>query len=119
MNTQTMALDVSKRAAIMPVVVIRQGDKSGTKLEVSVYDNGEALDLTGCSAALCVLLPSGDDNYIVSGTVDDSTASFTIDETYAAEQVGVTNIAYVEITEGQTICSTQSFRLVIERGARL
>ena len=118
MNTQTMALDVSKQANMMPVVVIRQGDKNGTNLEVSIYDGGAALDLSGCDVALCVLLPGGDDSYIVDGTTSGNTAAFLIDETYAAANIGETSIAYVEITQGQTVCSTQSFHLIVERGAR-
>ena len=119
MNTQTLSLDVSKHAAVRPVVVIRQGDKNGTVLEVSVFDNGSPLSLSNADVALCVLLPDEEHNYIVDGTAQGSTASFTVDETYAAEYTGRTDIAYVEISEGGSVCSTQAFELVIEKGARL
>ena len=119
MNTQELRLDLSKQAAVRPIVAIRQGDRNGTKLDVEIYDNGTPLSLSNAAVALCVLLPGEEDSYIVSGTAQGSTASFTIDETYAAAYTGRTDIAYVEVTIGESVCSTQAFELVIEKGARL
>ena len=119
MNTQTINLDVSKQASVMPVVVIRQGDKNGTNLDVEVFDNGEQLDLTGYDVTLCVLLPDREHNYTVTGTGSGNTAAFTIDETYAGAYLGRTHIAYVEISDTDMTCSTQSFALQVEPTARV
>lgn len=119
MNTQTIALDVSKATAVPPTIHIRQGDKNGTVLNVGIFDNGTALDLTSLPVRLCAKLPDGAHYYSVNGTADGNTAAFAIDESYAAAYPGVTDVAYVDVLDGDTvICSTQPFRLVVEPGAR-
>lgn len=119
MNTQAIALDVSKQPSITPVVYIGQGDKSGTQLQASIFDNGQALTLTSYSVRLCMRLPDGESYYSVGGTVSTNVATFTIDETYAAAVEGITDIAYVEVYSGSTlICSTNRFRIVVLEGAR-
>ena len=118
MNTQTINLDVSKQASVMPLVVIRQGDKNGTTLEVGVYDSGSPLTLTSYDVALCILLPDKEHSYTVDGTASGNTATFTIDETYAGAYLGRTHIAYVEISDTDITCSTQSFALQVEPTAR-
>ena len=119
MNTQTIALDVSKATAVPPTVHIRQGDKNGTILNVGIFDNGVSLDLTSLPVRMCAKLPDGIHYYSVDGTASGNTASFEIDESYAAAYPGVTDLAYVDVLDGDDIiCSTQPFRLVVEPGAR-
>lgn len=118
MNTQHLTLDVSKRATVRPIVAIRQGDRNGTVLSIGIYDNGAAMDLTGATVALCVLLPDEEHNYIAPGSASGNVATFTVDETYAAAYAGRTDIAYVEIASGDSVCSTQAFAIVVEKGAR-
>lgn len=118
MNTQTIALDVSKRPKVAPVLHIRHGDKNATTLEAAMFDNGAPLDLAGYSVELCMALPDGESSYEVTGTASGNEATFAIDETDAAAYVGRTALAYVEVIGNDTICSTGAFTVIIEPGAR-
>lgn len=119
MNTREITLDISKAAAAAPIVAIRQGDRNATTLKVAVYDNGDAMELAGYTVRLCMKLPDGEHYYSVDGTASGNIASFAIDETYAAAYPGRTDEAYVEVLYGsEIICSTQSFAVEIEPGAR-
>ena len=118
MNVQSVALDVTKQPQISPVLYLGQGDKNGTTLEAAIYDDGTALALTGKSARFCMRTPNGTGYYECDGTVSGNTATFLIDETYAATVDGITDVAYVEILEGSTvICSTNRFRVVVLQNA--
>ena len=112
MNEQRMALDVSKRHPAAHIVRIRQGDENGTTLSVAIERNGQPLDMTGLEAALVAKLPDGT-LYEVGGEVSGNIAEFGIDETEAAAAVGTAELAYVEITGADMVCSTQAFTLVI------
>ena len=68
MNTQRIALDVSKRAECQPILTLRQGDRNGTTLEVAITDNGEEMALAGYTVRLCMRLPDGEHYYSVDGT---------------------------------------------------
>lgn len=119
MNTREITLDISKAAAVAPIVTIRQGDRNATTLKVAVYDNDAPLDLTGYTVRLCIKLPDNEHYYSVDGTAAGNIASFAIDETYAAAYPGRTDEAYMEVLYGsEVICSTQSFAVEIEPGAR-
>ena len=118
MNTQTVKLDVTKRPAVMPVIYLGQGDKNGTTLIADIYDNGAALTLTGYTVKFVMKQPHDAGYYNVTGTVSGSTATFAIDENYAAAVAGVTECAYVEVLSGSTvICSTNRMRVVVLEGA--
>lgn len=118
MNTQTIQLDVSKSPAIAPVLHLGQGDANGTTLVVELYDNSAALSMSGKAARLCIQQPRKAGYYEVDGTVSGSTATFAIDETYAASVAGVSDVAYVQVLEGTTvIASTNRFRVVVLNGA--
>lgn len=119
MNTQSMTLDISKHGETAPVLVLRQGDRNGTNLNVQITDNGAEMALAGYGVRLCAKLPDGIHYYSVGGTVDGSVASFSIDETYAGAYVGTTDEAYVEVLYGEEIiCSTHRFSIVVEPCAR-
>ena len=119
MNEQYMALDVSKEPAYPPAIYLGQGDKSATTLITSIYDNGEPLDMSG-NVTVKLIMRSPDDlsYYEVGGTIDGSTATFLIDETYAASVSGTTDTAYVEVNfRNLEIVSTNRFRVVILESA--
>ena len=112
MNEQQLKLDLSKRPATAQVVHIRQGDMNGTVLAIEITDNGSPLDMASKGAQLVAKLPDGA-LYLTEGEVSGSTATFEIDEELAAASAGRTELAYVEISDAGTICSTQAFTLEI------
>ena len=119
MNTQSIALDVSKQPQTLPVVYLGQGDLNGTTLAASIFDGGQALSLTGHTVRFVMRLPGDDGYYSVAGTVSGNVATFNIDETYACAVAGVTDKAYVEVLTGLTvIASTNRIRVVVLDGAR-
>ena len=111
MNEQRLKLDLSKRPATAQVIHLREGDANGTSLDVEILDNGVPADLQGCGATLAVKLPDGT-LYEVDGTLSGSTVTFEVDETGMTE--GRTDIAYVEITDTDMVCSTQAFTVIVE-----
>ena len=114
MNTQSFSLDLRKNPVPVPVLYLGQGDVNGTNINVSITDNGEAFDLTAYAVKLCIRQPLANGYYEVDGTVAGNVASFTIDETYGATTPGVTDTAYVNIIDGDTvIASTARFQCVI------
>lgn len=119
MNEREMALDLAKEPTIAPVLYLGQGDRNGTVLRVSLYDNGNVLDLDGCSVSFCMRAPGGLDYYEVVGTADGNVVEFLIDETYAAGHVGKTDEAYVSVTDPSgAISSTSRFSVVVLRNAK-
>ena len=97
----------------MPEIRIGQGDKDGTTLVANIYDNGEPFTLTNYTVRFAMRLPFDMAYYSVVGTVSGNTATFAIDESYAASVAGVTEVAYVEVLSGTTIiCSTNRIRVV-------
>lgn len=118
MNTQSVSLDISKRPNIAQTLYLGQGDKSGTVLQASLYDNGSPLSLTNYTVRFSMRLPNGSDFYRVVGTKSGNTATFQIDETYAAAFAGETDIAYVEVLSGSTIiASTGRIHVVVLESA--
>ena len=114
MNTHELNLDVSKQPAVVPVLYLGQGDKNGTTLQASIYDDGVPLSLSGKSVRFEMRAPGDSAYYEVNGTVSSNVATFAIDETYAAAICGATDTAYVEVLQGTTvICSTNRFRIVV------
>ena len=113
MNTQRIDLDLSKVPMTTPIVYIGQGDSSGTTIVAGIYDNGQAATLTGMSARFCMLLPNGE--YYARDTdctVSGSTITYVVDESHFAAIAGITDDAYFEILDGDTVMySTQRFRV--------
>lgn len=118
MNTQTVNLDVTKRPSVLPAIYIGQGDMNGTTLVANIYDNGTAFTLDGYDVRFRMKLPYSVATYYVDGTVSGSAATFAIDESYAASVAGVTDTAYVEVLDGDTVvCSTNRMRVVVLESA--
>lgn len=114
MNVNTITLDVSKEPAHEPTIYLGQGDKNGTTLVVNLFDNGSVLDLTDKTVSFLMRTPGGTDYYQSTGTVSGNTATFVIDETYAAGHVGNTDVAYVKVSYGDTeITSTSRIRVTV------
>lgn len=119
MNTQRIDLDISKRDALTQMVTIGQGDKGGTTIEATIYDNGVLASLTGKTAMLEVRLPDGK-SYVRDGncTVSGGKITYVVDEEHVAAVAGVTDEAYFDILDGPTVVySTNRFRLRILKSA--
>ena len=119
MNTQAISLDVSKEPAITPVLYLGQGDKNGTIIEATIYDNGVPLTLTNYSVRFEMRLPDHTSYYrSPNGTISGNVATIPIDETYAASVDGQTCIAYVVVFSGSnTICSTNRINIIVLESA--
>lgn len=113
MNTQSISLDVSKIPTDAPVIRLRSGDVDGLNLVVQVLDHGAALDISGYTASLLIRLQ--DTAYEFAGTVDGSTAAFTVDSSDMPS--GKTDIAYVPITDGSLVLSTGRFTVEVLESA--
>lgn len=115
MNVQDITVDLSKKNVKPESIVLRQGDKSGTTLRVKVLDNGtEVSSLSGYAAKFIMKLPYSEFYYEVEGTISGIMLTFVIDESYAAVQSGVTNIAYVALVNGDvTRMSANNIRVEI------
>ena len=127
MNEQHIMLDISKSLRTPQVICIGQGDRAGTTIVASIYDNGMEFPLTGMTSRFNMRLPSGAGHVHPSGVsyVRDSNCSvsgneitYVIDEEHCASVAGITDIAYFEIIQGTSvIASTQRFTLRVLRSA--
>ena len=118
MNTQSITLDVSKKPAIMPILRIGQGDKNGTTIQATIYDNGSPLSLSGYSVRFEMRLPDGTSYYqSPSGTISGNVATIPIDETYAGAVDGVAKIAYIVVYNNSVVCSTSRVNVIVLESA--
>lgn len=117
MNTFSFDLDLAK--SVSPeVVVLRQGDKSGTALSVTLYDHGTRLTTSGLSASVVIDLPDNTHYYRADASYSNGIVTHTIDEEYAASAPGRTNNAYVVLKQGDSvIASSASFSVLVLRSA--
>lgn len=124
MNTYHLRLDLAKGNGSSPgnsypTVTIRQGDKNGCQIEADLYDHNERFTTAGLTAYFLMDLPDGTHYYRKQATYSAGIVTVTIDETYAASAVGVSQNAYFEILSGSTvIASTQSFTVRVLADAR-
>ena len=102
-------------------VVVRQGDKASTTLDITITeDNGaRPCDLTGLAAKVVAVLANG--TYAEADcTVDDATngrCTYVLDGTFGSVQ-GYAQDAYVEIRKGDTVIgSTEGFSFYVSVGA--
>lgn len=117
-STQRVKLDIGKQAS-MQVIRLGQGDKNGTTLVAELYDGGSPYSLSGKTARFTMRTPDGRSSYSVnSSSTSNNTATFNIDERYAAGVAGVTDVAYIEVLSGSTvICSTSRMRVICLQSA--
>lgn len=119
MNVQTLTLDLSKKSETTPIVRIGQGDKNGTTLRATIKDNGAIPDLSGATVKLRIKLPRNAGYYEKTGTLSGNVATFAVDESSAALVSGITDVCYVEVIKNGAVTSTERFRTVIEKSARV
>lgn len=118
MNTQEISLDLSKRPNAVELVMLGQGDRSGTTIRATIYDNGTLLDSAGLSANLVMRLPDKRHYYRKNATLSNGVAEVVIDETLAASVAGQTDEAYFQILQGdEVIASSSRFCVRILRSA--
>lgn len=111
MNDQTMILDINKYPAVIEPLFLRQGDKNGTTLRVTILDNGEPFYIGSYGVRLCLSIR--DIYYEVEGVANENIAEFLIDESYL-QYHGYSLNNYVSVYDGDTvICSTNSFKMVV------
>ena len=118
MNEQHVSLDVSKAPSVTKVVRVGQGDKSGTTIVASVYDNGTAFDMTGMTAKFLMRTPGN--GYVEDAHVNVSgnTLTYVVDEEHCAATAGVSDECYFQILQGETvIASTARFTVHVLRAA--
>ena len=117
LDVQRISLDISKQPTPQQVR-LGQGDANATQLIVDVFDDGVAYDLSSYSVRLLMRLPNDGGYYDVDGTKSGNTATFEVDESYAASVHGFDGYGYVDVMNGDTvICSTSRFQLVVLRSA--
>lgn len=117
MNEQHISLDISKPSGVSQVVCIGQGDKAGTTIVASIYDNGVAFPLSGKTAKFDMRLPGGA-GYVRDSacTVSGNKITYVVDEKYCASVAGITDDAYFEVLQGTSvIASTQRFSVRVLR----
>jgi len=119
MNVQALTLDLSKKSETTPIVRIGQGDKNGTTIRATIRDNGEIPDLSGATVKLRIKLPRDVGYYEKTGTRSGSVATFAVNESSVSLVSGITDICYVEVTKNGATTSTERFRVVIEKSARV
>lgn len=118
MNTQTIELDVNKRACGNNCIRIAQGEGGGTTIKALIYDNGGELSLSGYSAYLVARLPDRIHYYRGSATVSGNTITYVCDESKLASVPGYTDEAYFEIVKDDFLAQTERFALDILRSAK-
>lgn len=118
MNQQHVSLDISKSQGVTQMVRIGQGDKSGTTIVATVYDNGTAFDMTGMAAKFLMRTPGNAYVEDESVTVNGNTLTYVVDEEHCASTAGVTDECYFQILQGETvIASTSRFSMRVLRAA--
>lgn len=116
MNEQHISLDVSKAPNVTQVVRIGQGDKGGTTIVASIYDNGIAMSMAGMTAKFCMRTPGNGYVEDESVTVSGSTLTYVVDEEHCASTAGYTDECYFQILQGTTIiASTSRFAMHVLR----
>lgn len=119
MNTRTIDLDVSKKPAAVPVLYLGQRDRYGATLKARVFDNGAALPLSGMSARLVILLPDGKTVYSASSNSrSGNTATFNLSAAVVTSIAGQTDVAYVQITSGESTTTTNRFTVIVHESAQ-
>lgn len=117
MNEQILELDLNKRGITPACVTIGQGDKGGTTIKALLYDNGSALDLSGCTVWLVAQLPNKRNYYRGQCSVSGNAATITVDEEKLCSVAGYTDKAYFSVEKGASKASTERFAIEIAQSA--
>lgn len=108
MNTFDLSLDLDKRAGVTQWVTLRQGDHDGTQLRATIYDHGTQVS-GSYTCRVSIRKPTDNEYYRETCSFSGGVATVTIDEQYAASEVGIT-YGYFELLQGTAvIASTESF----------
>ena len=118
MRLITFTLDIDKPHDTRRTIYIGGGDKNGTRLTCPIYSNGERMTLTGGTVRFCMRKPHGLGTYESTGSVSSNQAVITIDEQQAADVLGVTDDAFLQVEKDGETLSTERLRVVILKGAR-
>ena len=119
MNEQNIYLDINKAVTPTQMIRIGQGDKGGTTIVASIYDGGDAIDLTDMTVRFEMRLPNSsmyvrDSSCTASGNV----ITYVVDEEHVAATHGITEVAYFDILDGNdVIYSTERFTIEVLRSA--
>lgn len=116
MNTFDLSLDLDKRAGVTQWVTMRQGDHDGTQLRATIYDHGtQVSDSYTCRVS--IRKPTDNEYYRETCSFSGGVAIVTVDEQYAASEVGIT-YGYFELLQGTAvIASTENFGVRILQSA--
>lgn len=116
MNTFDLSLDLDKRAGVTQWVTMRQGDHDGTQLRATIYDHGTQVS-GSYTCRVSIRKPTDNEYYRETCSFSGGVAIVTIDEQYAASEVGIT-YGYFELLQGTAvIASTESFGVRILQSA--
>lgn len=111
MNVQTIALDLNKGNRDAGILRIGQRDKNAPILQAAITDHGALFDLANYAVRFKMRKPSGG-VYEVEGTTDGNVATFSLD----GMEPGISEIAYVQISNENTVASTQRVRVEVLEG---
>lgn len=116
MNTFDLSLDLDKKAGVTQWVTMRQGDHDGTQLRATIYDHGTQVS-GSYTCRVSIRKPTDNEYYRETCSFSGGVAIVTVDEQYAASEVGIT-YGYFELLQGTAvIASTESFGVRILQSA--
>ena len=114
MNEQLVTLDLCKDGRKEQYVRIGQGDKSGTTIVATVYNNGVQVALGGLTPRFKMRLPYNAGYVEGACTLSGNSIRYVVDEEHCAAVPGTTSVAYFELLQGDSvIASTSRFNVIV------
>lgn len=112
-TVHNLTLDVSKNSNnLNETVKLRQGDKASHTIEARITNHGQAYNLSGLTAQLCVDKPDGT-SYIANGNVRGNYVNHTINQNLSSASGKATGYFKIKDSSGNVIDSTGNFDLLI------
>ena len=109
-----LQLDISKITNFIQTVYVGAGDHNGTVLDMTVFDWGIPVDITGATASVEMRLSDGSALSVPCAITSPNRASATID---AQDLDGLqVYFAYLSIADGDRMYSTERFEIVTVPG---
>jgi hypothetical protein len=102
-----MTLDLSKQFVATQTVYLGLGDRNGTTIIATISDNGIPADISGMDATLCARTMDG--TIAFPCTVSGNVVTCHLDERRFASSA---EMAYISLSDGQQVYSTERFRIV-------